>query len=709
MPSVHPHAAPVGSLALTVSSVVTAPEGSASRPHRTAPLTDTPRGRLSRDFLLGLLGAIVLAVVEFVAGGGNALAPNTWVQVGLLMIAAAAAIAALLVAAPGRAWGAGVLAAFAALAALTYASIGWSVQPATSWLEGNRTLSYLAAFAAALLLARLMPGRWRSLLGAVATATTLACGYALLVKVFPGTLDPRDLLGRLRAPFDYWNAVGLVAAMGLPACLWSGTREASARVLRTLSVPAVAILVAAVVLSFSRGAVLVAVIAVGVWFCLAPLRLRSAVVLLAGGIGGGVIAAWGAAHRGISADYVSPASRVSDGHSFGVVIVVALVLTLVAGIGVTLALDRVRLTPAARRRVGTLLVGLVALVPVAGVAALVNSSRGLTGEVSHLWHKLTNANGGVSDQPGRLAQLSNSRPHYWSLAIKVGEHHPLVGAGAGGFAIAQARYGADASKDRAANAHGYVLQTFADLGAVGLAFSLVALVAWLRAAARTLEFAWGARRPSTPRPPPTPEHSAERSGLLALLAIVVTFGVHSLIDWTWFIPGDAVLALVCAGWLAGRGPISNPVGRLAKRRELLRSPALVGGIAALAVVTLAAVWGIAQPLRSSDSDSAAITAALHGDGATALADARAGASEDPVSIDPPILLSTLYTKLNDPSAARSELLDAVSRQPSNPESWQQLGCFDLGRNRPGLAATELHRVLVLDPAKTDPAASCTSP
>ena len=46
-----------------------------------------------------------------------------------------------------------------------------------------------------------------------------------------------------------------------------------------------------------------------------------------------------------------------------------------------------------------------------------------------------------------------------------------------------------------------------------------------------------------------------------MLAVVVIFGVSSLIDWTWFIPGVTVPALVCAGWLAGRGPIAEPVGR----------------------------------------------------------------------------------------------------------------------------------------------------
>ena len=43
--------------------------------------------------------------------------------------------------------------------------------------------------------------------------------------------------------------------------------------------------------------------------------------------------------------------------------------------------------------------------------------------------------------------------------------------------------------------------------------------------------------------------------MLTMLAVVLTFGIHSTIDWTWFFPGVTIPALVCAGWLAGRGPL----------------------------------------------------------------------------------------------------------------------------------------------------------
>ena len=137
------------------------------------------------------------------------------------------------------------------------------------------------------------------------------------------------------------------------------------------------------------------------------------------------------------------------------------------------------------------------------------------------------------------------RTIYWSRALDVWREHELAGAGAGSFAQAQLRFRDQPTQGR--HAHGYVHQTLADLGLIGLAVSLVALVAWLLAAARTLASA--ARRASAAWTP-------ERTGLLALALVAVVFGVHSAIDWTWFVPAVAVTGLFCAGWVAGRGPIA---------------------------------------------------------------------------------------------------------------------------------------------------------
>ena len=692
-----------------MSSVVTVPGGASSRPSRTTLPTIVDRRRPT-DLVAGLIGAVAFCLIAFLASGGVDLAPNTWVQVGLLASAGLTVLTLLLVGNRGRAWGGFTLLWFAALAAFTYASIAWSVQPANSWLEANRTLSYLGAFATALVLARLVPGRWRALAGATAAATTVVCGYALLVKVFPATFDPGDAFGRLRAPFDYWNAVGLMGALGLAPSLWAGARREGALLLRALAAPATAILLSALLLASSRGAVLAALIGVATWFVLSPLRLRSTVVLALGAVGGGVIAAWGLSTHGISADGVSIAARNSAGHSFGVLIVAALCVTGAASFAATLALDRFSLSGRARRAVSVGLLAAVALIPVAGLSALAASRRGFTGEISHIWQSLTNPNGKVGDQPGRLVNLSNSRSHYWSQAITLGEHHLLAGVGALGFATAQPSSSGPVWNPQHAHvvhAHGYLAETFADFGLLGLAISLGLLVAWGVATGRTLELG-APRRTRAPRGPPSGDSAstplvaaggsaAEPAGLIALLAVAVTFGIHSLIDWTWFIPGTAIPALACAGWLAGRGPLSAPIGRRPRSRRLRRAPGVAMAIAVTAVVAILAVWMIVQPLRSFDSYSAAETAAIDGNAAAALRQAHAAAVENPLAIDPLFLLSVIYNGLGNSTQARHELVLATSRQPSNPQTWQELGCYDYAHHVPA-AAAEFHRMLGLQPA-----------
>jgi hypothetical protein len=692
-----------GWYARRVSSVATAPRRATTEPAETTPVTRIRGLGITVDAALAGLLTVAFGLVVFVATGGTDLGPNTWVQIGLLVVGVGCAVAFVLLRAsqpPGH--GVAALALFAALAALGYLSIAWSVQPDTSWLEADRTLSYLAAFAAAAALARLVPGRWPAVVGAVAAMTAIVCGYALLAKVFPATLNANDMLGRLRVPFGYWNATGLMAALGLPACLWAGTRPATGRVLRSLTAPALAVLLTALVLSYSRGALLAAVIGLAVWFALVPVRLRATALLGLGALAGAIATLWALTHHAITHDNPSLAARTTQGHTFGLVLLVVVILSAAAGFFAAGAMDRVALAPSLRRRIGTVLLIGVALVPVAGIAGAAASSRGLTGQVSHVWSELTSTapSSNVGNNPGRLAQLSNSRPLYWSEGLKVGEHALLAGAGAGGFDTARTRYTTNPLE--VAHAHSYAIETFADFGLIGVALSLALLVAWGVAVRRTLGPARADPAPDATHAT-TPAHTAtERTGLITMLSIVVIFGVSSAIDWTWFIPGVTVPALACAGWLAGRGPLtqaspsptatSRPTGPL----PLGRAAAAIG-IAALALIVAWFVW---QPLHSSDQVTAAIGALTRGDAPAALSDARGAADSDPVSVDPLWELSAIYSALGNQAASRAELVKATQLQPSNAETWQQLGSYDLQAHHPQQALPELQRALQLDRTST---------
>jgi Tfp pilus assembly protein PilF len=675
----------------------------ASAPKRAAPGPDDAnvpgRGRwpgLSINTVIGCCLAAAFVLVAFLTTGGTDLGPNTSVEIALVAAAALLAAAVVLLGAEGRAWGGSTLLLSAGLAALTFASIAWSVKPDDSWLEANRTLSYLAAFGAAMALARLAPERWSAVVGAVATATTVVCAYALLTKVFPATLDAGDLVGRLKAPLGYWNALGLLAAMGLTPCIWAGARPTRGLLLRTLSVPALAILLAVLVLSYSRGVVLAAVVACGCWFALTPMRLRATVVLGLGAAGGAVLTVWALTHRALVHDNVPIASRTTAGHEFGVVVLLVVLLLTGAGFAAAVLLDRVVLQQRTRRRVGIALLVAVALVPVAGLAGMAASSRGLPGEISHFWTTLTSSNGRASASPGRLVDLSNSRPRYWREGLKVGEHALFKGVGAAGFQTARAHYSADVLV--AGHAHSYVIETFADLGLIGITLSLALFIAWAGAAGRTLGF--GRRR--GPPNAPADEHAAERAGLITMFAFVLTFGIDSAIDWTWFFPGVAVPALFCAGWLAARGPLSEPIGRLKSPRLPSAAPAAAGAVVAIGAIAIGAAWVIWQPLRSSDADASAVTALARGDTGTALAGARTAVSTDPVSADALWELSEIDIATGDLQGARDELVRATSRQPANPDTWERLGEFDLSHRQPRLALGELANAVRLDLAAVQP-------
>jgi hypothetical protein len=654
-----------------------------------------PRGRAvakragsTQPLLTVALAAAVVATV-FEARGGLQLGANTRFEVGADLVAGVAGGAALLVGARGRrAWGAWSLALFALLAALTALSILWAVDPAGAWDEANRTLSYAAVFGLGMALVRLAPDRWGSLLGAVVLASVVVSGYALLTKIFPGALAEQEVYARLRDPFGYWNAVGLMAALAAPACLWLGTRRTGHGAVNALAYPALGLLLVTILLAYSRGSLLAVAIGMGVWFAVVPLRLRGVAVLSLSAIGALAVAVWAFGQGGLSEDRVGLPERAAAGHTFGLLVLAVLAGLLAAGLAVGFAAANRAPSEPTRRQLGAVVLLVVALVPVAGVTALALSQRGLGGSISKGWKDLTDPNASTpANTADRLTAVGSVRARYWNEALKTFRDHKVAGVGADGYAVTRKRYRIDTLDVR--HAHGYVVQTAADLGIAGLGVSLALLAVFLAAAARATGL-WGPARGT--------RYTPERVALLTMLAVVVVFGVHSLVDWTWFAPGTAAVALLCAGWLVARGPASEGLEASDGLRAAVRQrPRAAAGVAVV-LLALVGAWQTWQPQRSASASNGALDALEARDTARAAELVQTARDRNPLSIEPLNDLAAIRTAAHDLPGGRRALVQAVRMQPANPDTWLRLAEFELYAVRdPKAALKALGPALYLDP------------
>lgn len=120
--------------------------------------------------------------------------------------------------------------------------------------------------------------------------------------------------------------------------------------------------------------------------------------------------------------------------------------------------------------------------------------------------------------PDRL----QARGDYWHVAWHVGFHHPLGGTGAGTYDLEWAAFGDLARWGNVLDAHSLYLETFAELGLVGVVLVLALLV---------------------------PVSAAVRGPLsatsTAAAAGAVTFLVHAGLDWDWEMPAVTLVGIAC--------------------------------------------------------------------------------------------------------------------------------------------------------------------
>lgn len=637
------------------------------------------------------LGALLITAA-FAAEGGNQVSRTAPVEVAVVLLAGVALAAAVVRGGQGRLHGGVAVALFAALAVVTALSTAWSISPDDSVEEAARTIAYLAVFAMAVVAAHQRPRAATVVLGGVLLAGVAVCGWAVITRVFPGALAENVLGARLGEPFGYWNALGGMAVTTLPAALWLGSRRTGQTVLTACAYPAMGILLLTLLLTQSRGGLAAGLVVAALWLAIVPLRLRSLVVLALPALAVAPVASWALSEKAFTALLQPLSVREGVAAEFGLMVLALCVGLLAAGLLVETVGRRNAPSLVQRRRAGVAVASLTGLVALVALGSVAVSDRGIPGALSDGVTSLTSENSSTPGGAARLGSVSSSRAGYWRQAREVFEEDPLIGRGANSFGIARLPYRKDGRS--ADQAHGYLAQTLADLGLLGGAIVLALLAAWLAAAGRATGL--------LPRGRARAPDSTERGAVVALALCAVGFGAQSAVDWTWFVPGPTLAALLAAGFVAGRGAL--PVlGTPAQAPTAAVAPAGAGtwrralGAAAVIVTAGLCAWAVWQPERASRANDRASELLDRGDTRAAARQALRARDIDPYSPNPLYSQAAVLTEQRSLGLAYRTYEIAILEHPRDPDAWLRLAAFELDLDLPERALATLDGAAQVDP------------
>ncbi|MDP8966992.1 MAG: O-antigen ligase family protein, partial [Actinomycetota bacterium] len=500
-------------------------------------LIRTPRSGAA--LLAALIAVCAYAVF---AHGAIGLPEEPRLQIGVALVAVGAAVGLLLtrtlsLRAPPEAWvGVGLLAGFAVWCGI---SLLWSVAPDRTWAHVNRAIAYTLVVVLAMTLASSMPRAlsrvaYGWLLVALATAL-----YALAGKIIPGVeilgidFNHTALASRLRAPLEYWNALGMVMVLAIPIALRLTTDVTRHDATRLAALAAFFVLFVTLCMTYSRGGILACFTAIAVLTVLGGQRLRGLAVVAVTIIISIPVLGLAFNRPALKGINVPLDERVADGILLGLVTAGCLIALLVAGWGM---LHLERRTPWDEERTQLVWRGLAALAAILAiftVGAILTAPDGPGGWADRAWEKFSQTSRDDVSDPSRLVSSnSGNRWVWWQEAAGAWSDKPLHGWGAGSFPVTHRMY-RDVELS-VTQPHNMPLQFLAETGIVGallvcgaIAFLLFTALDRLRAMAL----------------------GRERDLGVALFAAAVAWLVHGLVDWDWDIPGVTVPALIFLGVL----------------------------------------------------------------------------------------------------------------------------------------------------------------
>jgi O-Antigen ligase len=447
-----------------------------------------------------------------------------------------------------------VVGVFAGYAGWTLASALWSNAEDRALVEFDRALLYLLL----LLLFGLLPRRrWRVpwMMRGLAGGSLVVCTVSLTTRLLPHVWPTAPGLAnnRLSYPITYWNALGILASIGILLMLGIASNPRERRVGRALAAAGVPIAATTLLLTFSRGAIIALLIGLVAFLVIG--RSRALVGALLATVPATAIALVVTYHANLLATLnpTTPAAVV-QGHRVAIVVAIS---ALAAGIirwGVDplerwLANARPRFAVSRGVRRGgaaAVLAAVLAAAIAAGGPAWISRQVRLFSESAPV---------PTTDLTARLTDpSSNGRTDQWRVALKGFVSAPVAGNGAGTYEFEWYRH--RLTKLPVVDAHNLYLETLTELGVIGLLLLAGTLAAILVALAR---------RVSGPN----------RVVYAALFSAALAWAVHAAVDWDWEMPVVTAWVFAIGGAALGTGeaarssPVTGARGRVPLAAALL--------------------------------------------------------------------------------------------------------------------------------------------
>jgi hypothetical protein len=636
-----------------------------------------------------LVALVAVCAYAVFAHGAVGLPEEPRLQIGIALAGVGAAVGLLLtrtlsLRAPAEAWvGVGLLVGFAVWCGVT---LLWSVAPERTWAHVNRAMAYSLVVVLAIALVSSMPrALMRIAYGWLFVA--LACAlYALAGKIIPGveilgvSFDHTSTVSRLRAPLEYWNALGLVMVLAIPIALRITTDTTRHDVSRMAAISALFVLLVTLFMTYSRGGILSCLAALTVLTVFGGPRLRGLAVVVVTLVAAIPALGLSFSRPALKGIYVPLDERVPDGIVLGMVTAGCLIALLCAAWGMLRLEERTAWSDERTQLVWRGLAATTAILGVLVLGGIASAPGGPSGWADRGWEKFSETSQDKVSDPARIVSSnSGNRWVWWKEAAGAWWDKPLQGWGAGSFPVTHKMY--RQVELSVVQPHNMPLQFLAETGIVGMllvsgaiGFLLLCALDRMRSMAK----------------------GRERDMAVALFAGAVAWLVHGVVDWDWDIPGVTIPALMFLGVLVATPWRPRPGAAAARGAIGARGAALALACVAAGLLIVSAGLPMLADEKAS-SAQAVSTNAGPAELEDAAADADLAARLDPTAVRPLFAAAAIAEGRGRLFDARSFLLDAVDRQPDNTVAWQRLLALAFKTaDRPGAKAAA-RRLLELDP------------